>query len=186
MYKAKVLTEVYNLFDVIKDIMLDNIVGKTYDGAKEFLLNKADPHNGDIRGLIDFKDTEAIAREFYNDIFTMTSIKDKSVIPRRLVSNLNELTLFAFNDARNNDFVNDVLDIAIELRILKRTCIKKYIVLDARYNKIEFKELNVHNEYENPEEITNFEEWMEINDDTEIVGTKILNRKQLNEFKSTK
>ncbi|RLF44395.1 MAG: hypothetical protein DRN17_04525, partial [Thermoplasmata archaeon] len=57
-----------NLEDVFKDILRDNIEGMNREEAKYYAENDAIPDAGSVSGLIYYSETEAIARDHYDEI----------------------------------------------------------------------------------------------------------------------
>lgn len=120
-YKEKILEyyEIKNVRDCMMDIALYNIDGMDYEEAKHYLEYDSNPSIGSVSGLIYYSETEPIAYTFYDEIMELINDIYGNEIPYQLVSKLNNITWFAWeNYIGDDEFIEDVLEKALELKLI--------------------------------------------------------------------
>ena len=120
-YKEKILEyyEIRSIKDCMMDIALYNIDGMSFEEAKHYLEYDANPSVGSVSGLIYYSETEPIAYVFYDEIMELINECYGNEIPYQLVSKLNNITWFAWeNYIGDDDFIEDVLEKALELKLI--------------------------------------------------------------------
>ena len=176
-YEPKILKYVNDLDDVFIDIALNNIDGLTYEEAKNYLEKDANPVNGSVNGLIYYAETDVIGGEYYEECMEMIQQVYGNEIQFEIVRSLNNIVWICWELWLSEDIVKEVLNIALEVDILKPIDIKKYIILNVRYNEVIYKEIPIYKEDEEVDEdqiIDNYNSiYMEVNKDTTFENIRI-------------